>query len=106
MSFEKIETPKLVGCLCCAGNIKSKLSKETWLDVGFGMIFFEVDGKVLWQEINSEWKLKDLEQNFKGEIEKGEVITLQFDRPLRDETYRLDKENGEWHLIKQGNGFA
>ena len=106
MSFEKVEKPKTVGYLCCAGNIKAELSKSTSLDVGFGMCCFTVDGEVLWSEMSTEWTLGDLEKQYQKNIENGEVVLLDFERPLRDETYRLDKEAGKWHLIRQGMGFA
>lgn len=103
-------------CTCCKpmGRI---LNKEKWLDVGFGGVTFIIEypsGKSLYREYiggiseseDQVTKAKDLEEEYGDRMAKAKCTTLFFNTPLHDETYEYNKDDGQWHLIAQGMGFA
>ena len=110
--MKKIE-PKMV-CATTGYTPSDTLSKDYSLDMGFGSVELFINGdRILeyiysWINEDSEepMKLYELEDKFKDEINQGEEVLLKLNRPLWDLTYQYDKDNDEWCLIAQGEGFA
>lgn len=103
---------KKIGDITCGGNKPEDtiLTGDTVLDVGFGRFLFE-DGKCLWSYIGGvEDKdaptLSDLEKVFGHYFGLYSMrYRLKFYGPLHDETFEYGQD-GKWHLIQQGRGFA
>lgn len=116
MKNQPLQDVKHIGCRCC-NSIGRTLSKDKWLEVGFGSVTFIIkypNGRNFFQQYigglyESEDKMiqvKDLEKLYRDKFEDADCITLFFNTPLHDETYEYNKDDGEWYLIAQGMGFA
>lgn len=116
MKHTPLQEVKHYGCTCC-NNVGRKLSKDKWLDVGFGSVEFKVEyekGRPLERSYigglseseDQVTMVKDLEEEYGRKFENATCITLFFNTPLHDETYEYNKDDGEWYLIAQGMGFA
>jgi hypothetical protein len=108
VKHEVIKNPKLIGCLNCSPIPSVKLPKNTLLAVGFGEISLTIDGEEVWYTVDGDERktVRWLEKKFKEQLQKADCALLFFNQPLHDETYKYDKESGEWYLVKQGKGFA
>lgn len=105
-----------IGCGCCSKKDQI-LSKDSWLDVGFGVVQLIIqlsNGQSIYGEYIggcSEFEdevptVKKLEEEYKTKLDASECSTLYINAPLHDELYEYNKADGEWYLIKQGRGFA
>ena len=115
MKHEPITDPAHHGCGCCPG-VPKVLSKDKWLDVGFGEVVFNIEypngrpftkSYVSADDYDDECTMvKDLEEEYADKFKRANCITLFFNTPLHDETYEFNKEDKQWYLINQGRGFA
>jgi hypothetical protein len=48
----------------------------------------------------------DLETNFAQKIKDCTYAELTHETPLHDGTYEYNKDDGQWYLVKQGQGYA
>jgi len=104
-----IENPKLVGCLNCS-PVPSKIlpiDKKLWTSGGITLKTDNHSTVYFSNEMSDKGiTLKSIIKKNKGRIEKANEVTLFVRSALHDETYELNKEDGNWYLIKQGLGYA
>jgi hypothetical protein len=89
--MKPIEKPDFIGCITCGNMAKKILNKDTTLKSNYTSTV-TLNGRI----IKNDTLLKHLI------AEDGSL--LQFESPLRDETYQL--QNNEWVLVEQGMGYA
>ena len=98
--------PHHAGCLCCAGA-ETKLSMDTLLYQGFGGWHIERNGKIYYMEdsnipFQNSKRLSDIEvEAIKAPDMDWRAVCFT---PLHGETYQ--RQNGEWVLVEQNEGFA
>ena len=89
------------------------LNKDKSLDVGFGcvtLMIVESGNRAFREEFVGGFDdtptVQEVEHNHGDRIRESECTTLFFNSPLHDELYEFNKDDGEWYLVKQGQGFA
>lgn len=100
-----ITKPKAASC----GNsapVATKLSNDTICCVGFGVVSLIIDDVTVWSGDDENMTVKKLKAIYWQQIKKGRCIELDFFGPLQGKTYEMDKETGDWILIRQNQGFA
>jgi hypothetical protein len=118
MKFKPIEKPTLAGCANCSPIPTITLDKTEkyaidfyggltamtvyFGDNEFGHSFFKPCKD---DEIN-EISLEEIEQQFKHIISVADAIVIEFESALHGEKYELNKEDGNWYLVEQTQGWA
>lgn len=91
------------------------LDKKTITDVGFGTVDLSIEypegkafkrtyGPYLHDDFVTQ--VRDLEAVYRHEFKRATSITLFFNAPLWDKLYEFNKEDRQWYLVEQGQGFA
>jgi hypothetical protein len=92
------------------------LDKGTMLDTGFGETVLKLEYHNTPEIIEISYiggvdrenfpTVADWEKKYRTLIDSAETATIWINKPLYDELYELNKEDGEWYLVKKGMGFA
>jgi len=109
MGFEKLPPVKgSVACLTCGAGARTDLEMERVIAVGFGAAgYYTTDQKYNWSEGNDP----DEEFPTVADVEKMAAADpdrdwrIFFAAPLYEAEYQRQGE-GEWILVKKGEGFA
>lgn len=112
MKFQPIEKPHLAGCLNCSPVPEKTLDKDERLypEVMDGITIY-LGERNFYDCFNEEeekngFTLNELESKNKDIIEKSDAIVIEFQSGLHSEKYELNKEDGNWYLVEQGQGWA
>jgi hypothetical protein len=107
MSYELL--PRIEGhivCLTCGCGPKNDLSMGREIAVGLGQASYSRDGETLWREQGDEETfptVQDVENFALGDPDHDWRIT--FYAPLYEAEYQRQGE-GQWILVRKGEGFA
>lgn len=110
MKNKPTENPKLVGCLNCS-PIPPKIlpiNKRLWASGGVILKTDNHDTVYFTEAFLSDEgiTLKSIIKKNTNRIKECNEVTLFIRSALHDETYELNKEDGNWYLIKQGIGYV
>lgn len=118
MRRKPIEEPRFRGCLTCSPTPATKQDKFEKQPVGFdyglcNIYLYErgndvpVETHYLGDDFESgECTLSEIEDAYEKEFVLYDFIEVDFTTALRGEEYEYNKEDGEWYLTGQNQGWA
>lgn len=108
MTFTKLPAVEgSVACLTCGAGARETLSMDRLLLVGFGSAGYSVDGESIWDEhagddFDSAPTVGDV--GYLASLEPDRDWRIYFYAPLYESEYQY--QDGEWILVRRGEGFA
>lgn len=108
MKNKPIEKPVLYGCATCGTVPKTVLSKDKgWFGGDMHIVTITIDDFTY--EVTEEddyFTVEEIEKRFGDKLKKCTTAEIFNMTPLHDETYEYNTDDGNWYLVKQGEGFA
>jgi hypothetical protein len=107
MKRKPLEKAEFIGCGTCGTIPRLALTDEKkfypmyphYLEINIDSNHFQVER----DEITT---ISDIEREFKILLDNCQFAELFHETPLHDETYELNKDDGKWYLVAQGQGYA
>lgn len=118
MRRKPIEEPKFMGCLNCSpmATVKQDKNKVQFIGFDYGLCNIYLYEKGIDEPIevhylgdiikNYQTTLAEIERVFAREIDIYDYIEIDFISALRGEVYEFNKEDSEWYLVEQNQGWA
>ncbi|MDP4224860.1 MAG: hypothetical protein Q8910_00620 [Bacteroidota bacterium] len=105
MKNKPIENPRFIGCLNCSPTQTVIISKDRYCDVGFGGASLDIDDESI--DLNERGlTLGEIENLYADKLASCDVAEIVLFGPMHGETFELNKEDGNWYLTEQNEGFA